>query len=104
VVEQTYKASKLAFSDINRNRKLGLSPRSPGAGVATGLLKTPWTQLKKQAKMTQHWYLSWTHSKSPLFFILNTKVSWLNTHSTTALDTGMQRQDKTYVATKASRP
>jgi len=29
VVDQTYKASKLAFSDINRNRKLGLSPRSP---------------------------------------------------------------------------
>jgi len=47
VVEQTYKASKLAFFDINRNRKLGWSPY---AGVATGLLKTPWTQLKKQAK------------------------------------------------------
>jgi len=30
---------------------------------------------------------------------LEHEVSWLNTHSTTALDTGMQRQDKTYVAT-----
>jgi len=50
--------SKLAFSDINRNRKLGLSSRSPCAGVAAGLLKTPRTQLKKQEKMTQHWYLS----------------------------------------------
>jgi len=30
---------------------------------------------------------------------LNTDVSWLNTHSATALDTGMQRQDTTYVAT-----
>jgi len=28
--------SKLAFSDISRNRRLGLSPRSPYAGVATG--------------------------------------------------------------------
>jgi len=36
--------SKLAF-DINRNRRLGLSP-SPCAGVATGLLKTPRIQLK----------------------------------------------------------
>jgi len=47
MVEQTYKPSKLAFSDINLNRKLGRSPRSPYAGVATGLLKPPWTQLKK---------------------------------------------------------
>jgi len=46
VVQQTYKASKLAFSDINRNRKLGRSPRSPYVGVATGMLKTPSTQLK----------------------------------------------------------
>jgi len=46
--------SKLAFSDINRNRKLGRSLMSPYAGVATGLLKIPKTQLKKQAKMTQH--------------------------------------------------
>jgi len=44
---------KLAFSDINRNRKLGLSPRSPCVRVATGLLKTPRTQHKKQANMTQ---------------------------------------------------
>jgi len=51
VVEQTYKASKLAFSDINRNRRLGLNPRSPYAVVATVLLKTPRTQLKIQAKM-----------------------------------------------------
>jgi len=35
--------SKLAFSNINRNRRLGLSPC---AGVATGLLKTPRTQVK----------------------------------------------------------
>jgi len=34
----TNKASKLAFSDINRNQKLCWSPY---AGVATGLLKTP---------------------------------------------------------------
>jgi len=54
-VEQTYKASKLAFSDVKRNRKHG---RSPYAGVATGLLKTPWTQLKKMGKMTQHCCLS----------------------------------------------
>jgi len=54
MVAQTYKASKLAFFDINRNRRLGQSPRSPYAGVATGLLKTSRTQLKKQAKMTQH--------------------------------------------------
>jgi len=42
------------LSDINRNRKLELRPRSPYAGVASGLLKTPRTQIKKQAKMTQH--------------------------------------------------
>jgi len=36
MVEQTYKASKLAFSDANYNGKLGRSPRSPRAGVATG--------------------------------------------------------------------
>jgi len=30
-VEQTYKSSKLAFSDINCNRKLGRIPRSPCA-------------------------------------------------------------------------
>jgi len=45
-----YKASKLAFSDANRNQRLGLSPRSPCAAVATGLLKTPRTQLKKTEK------------------------------------------------------
>jgi len=47
VVEQTYKASKLAFSDKKRNRKFGPSPRSPYAGVATGLLKTPRTEFLK---------------------------------------------------------
>jgi len=47
---QTYKASKLAFFEINR--RLG---QSPYAGVAPGLLKTSRTQLKKQA---QHWYQS----------------------------------------------
>ena len=42
---------QLAFSDINLNRRLGRSPRSPCAGVATGcVVKTPRTQLKKQAK------------------------------------------------------
>jgi len=49
--------TKQAFSSINRKRRLGSCPRSPCAGVATGLLKTPSTQLKKQAKMTQYWYL-----------------------------------------------
>jgi len=34
--------SKLTFSDINRNRRRA-KPRSPSAGVATGLLKTPGT-------------------------------------------------------------
>jgi len=36
--------SKLTFYNINCNRKLGLSPMSPCAGVATALLKTPRTQ------------------------------------------------------------
>jgi len=39
VVAQIYKAGKLAFSDTHRNRRLRLSPRSPSAGIATGLLK-----------------------------------------------------------------
>jgi len=100
-VEQTYKASMLAFSDINPNRSLGRSPRSPCAGVATGLLKTPWTRLKNRQK----WHSIDTclkHSKSQLFFILNAKVSWLNTYSTTALDMNagqdkkrVRMQDKT---------
>jgi len=38
-----YKASKLAFSDIDRNRRRRQNPTSPCAGVATGLLKTPST-------------------------------------------------------------
>jgi len=46
VVAQIYKAIKLDFSDINRNRRLPLSPRSPCVGVANGLLKTLKTQLK----------------------------------------------------------
>jgi len=54
VVEQIYKASNIALSDINRSQKLRLRPRSPYAGVASGLLKIPRTQLKKQTKMTQH--------------------------------------------------
>jgi len=58
VVAQIYKATKLAFSNINRIRGLGLRPRSPCAGVGSGLWKTPKTQLKKQAKKTQYWYLS----------------------------------------------
>jgi len=41
---------------------------------------------KKQAKMTQHWYLSETHSKAHLFHVLNTEVTWLNNNSTNALD------------------
>jgi len=48
VVAQIYKASKFALSDINRNQ------RHPCTGVVSGLLQTPRTQLKKQAKMTQH--------------------------------------------------
>jgi len=51
VVAQIYKASKLPFSDINRNRRLGLSSRRPCAGVATGLLKTPKTQLKNDTAL-----------------------------------------------------
>jgi len=39
VVAQIYKACKLAFSDINRNRRLGLRSRSPYVGVATRLFK-----------------------------------------------------------------
>jgi len=34
---QLYKAIQLTFYNINRNRRLGLSPRSPSAGVATGV-------------------------------------------------------------------
>jgi len=37
--------------------------------------------------------------KIKTFHILNTDVTWLNTNSTTVLDTRMQRQDKAYVAT-----
>ena len=82
VLSPIYQASKLEFSDMNRNRRLGLNPRSPCAGIAIGLLETPWTQVKKQAKLTQHWYLS--HSKSQIFHFVKTEVTWLNTHSTTA--------------------
>jgi len=42
--------SKLEFSDINRNRRLGQSPRSPCAGVATGLN----TQPKKHQEHQEH--------------------------------------------------
>jgi len=42
-----YRATELAFSNINRDRTLGLSSCSPCDGVATGLLKTPGMQLKK---------------------------------------------------------
>jgi len=48
VVAQIWKASKLAFSNINRNRRLGLSPRCPCSGVAHWVVKTPRTQLTKQ--------------------------------------------------------
>jgi len=47
VVAQIYKGSKLAFSGINSNQRLGLSPF---AGVATGLLKTPRTQLENTGR------------------------------------------------------
>ena len=57
VLAQIYKASKLALSDTDLNRRLGFSSRRPCARVVTGLLKTPRTQLEKQAKMAQHWYL-----------------------------------------------
>ena len=97
MVEQTYKASKLAFSDINRNQKLGRSPRSPYAGVATGLSKTPRTHTDKNDTAL---IPVLNTLKITTLLILDGKVSRLNTHSTTALDTGMQRQDKTYVATR----
>jgi len=42
--------SKLAFSDINRNRRPALSPRSPRAGVFGELMKIPKTQLKNRQK------------------------------------------------------
>ena len=47
---QIYKADKLAFSDINRSRRLGRRPTGLFVGVATGLLKTPKTQLKRTDK------------------------------------------------------
>jgi len=47
VVAQIYKGSELAFSGINHNQRLGLSPF---AGVATGLLKTPRTQLENTGR------------------------------------------------------
>ena len=98
VVAQTYGASKLAFSDINRNQRLGQNPRTRVPASPHGLLKTPRTQLKTGKNDTALIPVL-THSKSQLFRILNTEVAWLNSHSTTALDTGMQRQDKLYVAT-----
>jgi len=61
--------SKLAFSDINCNRRLGLSPRSPCAGVATGLLKTPITQHKKTGKNDTALMSVLTHTKSQHFHI-----------------------------------
>jgi len=50
VVAQIYKASLLAFSDINRNQRLRISPRSPCSAVTTGLLKTSRTQHKNRQK------------------------------------------------------
>jgi len=50
MVAQVYKAIKLTFFDIYRNRRLGISPRRPCTGAATGLLKTPRTQHKKTGK------------------------------------------------------
>ena len=44
--------SKLAFSNMNRDWRLGLSPTSSCAGVATGLLKYQ-KHSPKKAKMTQ---------------------------------------------------
>jgi len=44
--------SKLVFSNMNRNPRLGLRSRSPCAGVATGLLKTPRIQLKNRQNDT----------------------------------------------------
>jgi len=54
VEAQIYKARKLAFSNIDHKGRLGLCPTSSCAAVGTGLLKTPRTQLKKHAKMTQY--------------------------------------------------
>jgi len=47
--------SKLVFSDMNRNRRLRLSPRSLCAGVATGLLKTK-TPITQRKKNRQKWH------------------------------------------------
>jgi len=74
-VSQIHKESNLAFSDVNRTRRLRLIPWSPCVGVATGLLKTPRTLLKNRQK-------------------------WHSIDTIDALDTGMQRQDKVYVATR----
>jgi len=41
MVAQIYNASKLTFYSINRNRRLGRSPRSLSAGVATGASAPP---------------------------------------------------------------
>ena len=98
VVAQTYGASKLAFSDTNRNRRLGQSPRARIPASPHGLLKTPRTQLKAGKNDTALIPVL-TYSKSQLFYILNTDVTWLNSHSTSALNAGMQRQEKWYVAT-----
>jgi len=95
--KHTKQASLLAFSAINRNWRLGLRLRSPCAGVATGLLKTTTAQLKNRQKRHSIDTCLKTHSKFSSSW--TQKVTWLNTHSTTALDTGMQRQNKTYAAT-----
>jgi len=52
VEAQIYKASKLAFSNINRSRyRLRPSPRRRCAGVATVLLKHQEHSLKKTGKI-----------------------------------------------------
>ena len=96
VVAQIYKGSKLAFSGINSNQRLGLSPF---AGVATGLLKTPRTQLEKTGRIDTVPIPILNTFKVKIFHILSTDVTWLTTDFTAALDTGMQRQDKAYVVT-----
>ena len=49
----TKQGSLLAFSDIDRNQSLGLSPRSPCAGVAAGLIKK---KREHSIKNRQKWH------------------------------------------------
>jgi len=65
VVAQTYKASMLAFSDINRNRKLGRSPRIPYDGVATFKFKT-FPLLSHRSIMTEYSFYNYTKTRQSI--------------------------------------